>query len=206
MGRVYTLDQHVADQAAELVKGMIYICGEDLAVLFDSGATNSFIVDYVAKAFDLFTDRLQVPMRITTATGEVTKTDLICRDVEFIYKGKKYKQDFIVLPIVKINLILGMDWLAKQRVVIDCDNRSTSIDKEGVENSPPEEGECTLMLIGNLVGAGEIPLTNIPVVKEFEDVFPDDITTFPPEREVQFSIEPVPERDQFQLHPTACHP
>ncbi|XP_061354332.1 uncharacterized protein LOC133298964 [Gastrolobium bilobum] len=51
VGRVYTLDQHVANRAAELVKGTINICGEELSVLFDSGATNSFIADYVAKAF-----------------------------------------------------------------------------------------------------------------------------------------------------------
>ncbi|XP_061342993.1 uncharacterized protein LOC133289140 [Gastrolobium bilobum] len=70
VGRVYTLDQHVADQAAELVKGTINICDEELSVLFDSGATNSFIADYVAKAFNLTMSPMQSPMQVTSATGE----------------------------------------------------------------------------------------------------------------------------------------
>ncbi|MCI84454.1 cellular nucleic acid-binding protein, partial [Trifolium medium] len=31
-----------------------------------------------------------------------------------------------------------------------------------------------------------------PVVREFVDVFPDDIVDLPPEREVEFSIDIVP--------------
>ncbi|XP_061363296.1 uncharacterized protein LOC133306915 [Gastrolobium bilobum] len=194
VGRVYTLDQHVADQAAELVKGTINICDEELSVLFDSGATNSFIADYVGKAFNLTMSPMQSPMQVTSATGEVTVSHFMCRSVEFRYKGKKYNQDFIILPLAKLNLILGMDWLAKQHVLIDCSSRSIIVggDMMGtpLPNTPPvESGDCTFMLIAGLVGASEIPLMNIPVVKEFEDVFPDDITTFPPEREVEFSIE-----------------
>ncbi|XP_061344872.1 uncharacterized protein LOC133290775 [Gastrolobium bilobum] len=109
MGRVYTLDQHVADKAAELVKGTINICGEELSVLFDSSATNSFIADYVANAFNLTMSPMQSPTQVTSATGEVTASHFICRNVEFRYKGKKYNQDFIILPLAKLNLILGMD-------------------------------------------------------------------------------------------------
>ncbi|MCI47576.1 cellular nucleic acid-binding protein, partial [Trifolium medium] len=32
----------------------------------------------------------------------------------------------------------------------------------------------------------------LPVVREFADVFPDDISDLPPEREVEFSIDIVP--------------
>ena len=38
----------------------------------------------------------------------------------------------------------------------------------------------------------EVRLDDIPVVQEFPDVFPDDISGLPPEREVEFSIELVP--------------
>ncbi|XP_061363123.1 uncharacterized protein LOC133306760 [Gastrolobium bilobum] len=151
IGRVYTLDQHVVDQAAELVKGTINICGEELSILFDSGATNSFIADYVANAFNL----TMSPMQVTSATGEVTTSHFICRsrNVEFRYKGKKYNQDFIILPLAKLNLILGMDWLAKQRVVIDCSSRSIIVDGEMMvtplpSTSPVESRDCTFMQAG----------------------------------------------------------
>ena len=34
-------------------------------------------------------------------------------------------------------------------------------------------------------------LSEIPVVREYPDVFPGDIPEFPPEREIEFSIELV---------------
>ncbi|XP_061351786.1 uncharacterized protein LOC133296746 [Gastrolobium bilobum] len=211
LGRVYTLDQHVADQTAKLVKGTINICGEKLSVLFDSSATNSFIPDYVANAFNLTMSPLQSPIQVTSATGEVTTSHFICRNVEFRYKGRKYTQYFIILPLAKLNLILGMDRLAKQRVVIDCSNRSIIVGGEWMETplpstSPVESRDCTFMLIAGPVGASETPLMNILVVKEFEDVFPDDITTFPPEREVEFSIELMPGTGPISIAPYRMSP
>ena len=35
-------------------------------------------------------------------------------------------------------------------------------------------------------------LDDIPVVREYPDVFPEDIPKFPPEREIEFTIELVP--------------
>ncbi|XP_061355214.1 uncharacterized protein LOC133299745 [Gastrolobium bilobum] len=206
MGRVDTLDQHVADQAAELVKGTINICGEELSVLFDSGATDSFIANYVANAFNLTMSPMQSLMQVTSATGEVTASHFIYRNVEFRYKGKKYNQNFIILPLAKLNLILGMDWLAKQHVVIDCSSQSLIVGEERMETplpstSPVESRDCTSMLIAGLVGASETPLMNIPMVKEFKDVFHDDISTFPREREVEFSIELIPGTGPISIAP-----
>lgn len=39
---------------------------------------------------------------------------------------------------------------------------------------------------------GEISLEDIPVVREFQDVFPEDLIGLPPDREVEFSIDLVP--------------
>ncbi|MCI54406.1 hypothetical protein A2U01_0075656, partial [Trifolium medium] len=33
---------------------------------------------------------------------------------------------------------------------------------------------------------------DIPIVNEYLDVFPDDITSLPPEREIEFSIDLMP--------------
>ncbi|MCI63621.1 cellular nucleic acid-binding protein, partial [Trifolium medium] len=38
----------------------------------------------------------------------------------------------------------------------------------------------------------KIEVDMLPVVREFVDVFPDDILDLPPEREVEFSIDIVP--------------
>ncbi|MCI87205.1 cellular nucleic acid-binding protein, partial [Trifolium medium] len=41
----------------------------------------------------------------------------------------------------------------------------------------------------------------LPVVREFADVFPDDILNLPPEREVEFSIDKVPGTSPILMAP-----
>ncbi|MCI45543.1 cellular nucleic acid-binding protein, partial [Trifolium medium] len=41
----------------------------------------------------------------------------------------------------------------------------------------------------------------LPVVREFADVFPDDILDLPPERKVEFSIDIVPGTSPISMAP-----
>jgi len=44
-------------------------------------------------------------------------------------------------------------------------------------------------------------ITVIPVVREFEDVFPGEVPGLPPRREVEFSIDLVPGADPVSIVP-----
>ena len=46
----------------------------------------------------------------------------------------------------------------------------------------------------------------IPVVREFPDVFPDDITGLPPNREVEFTIDLIPGTDPISIPPYKMDP
>ena len=39
---------------------------------------------------------------------------------------------------------------------------------------------------------GNLKLEDIPIVREYPDVFPEDLPSLPPEREVEFTIDLVP--------------
>ena len=39
---------------------------------------------------------------------------------------------------------------------------------------------------------GELKLEDIPIVREFPDVFPKDLSGLPPDREIEFSIDLLP--------------
>ena len=54
---------------------------------------------------------------------------------------------------------------------------------------------------------GQVKLEDIPVVKEFSGVFPEELPGLPPEREVDLSIEILPRmalisRAPYQMAPT----
>ncbi|KAI5352716.1 hypothetical protein L3X38_005608 [Prunus dulcis] len=115
--------------------------------------------------------------------------------------------------MVGLDVILGMDWLAKHHFSVDC------FKKEVVFRSPgrPEVtfyGErrvlpsCLIsaMTAKRLLRKGcsgylaqvidtrdhELKLEDIPVVQEFTDVFPKDLPGLPPHRKIEFTIELVP--------------
>ena len=53
-------------------------------------------------------------------------------------------------------------------------------------------GVCSYVLLFRSVFESKQKLSEIPIVKEYPNVFPDDIPEFSPEREIEFSIELMP--------------
>ncbi|XP_061362923.1 uncharacterized protein LOC133306619 [Gastrolobium bilobum] len=68
------------------------------------------------------------------------------------------------------------------------------------------EGDAGYIILGGLVGASKEPTANILVVCKFEDVFPEEIPHFPPEREIEFSIDLVPGVGPISLAPYKMSP
>jgi hypothetical protein len=92
-----------------------------------------------------------------------------------------------------IDIILGMDWLSKHKVLIDCA-------KKFVKLTTPEgkEMEFVAELIVTTKGVANHPKvkqldasqgSEVPVVNEFPDVFPKELPSTPPDRDIEFVIE-----------------
>jgi hypothetical protein len=97
------------------------------------------------------------------------------------------------LELKGINVILGMDWLGKHKVLIDCT-------KEFVKLTTPDKKELEFVAEpvvtakGNANHAKVNQLdasqgSEVPVVNEFPDVFPKELPGMPPDRDIEFVIE-----------------
>ncbi|XP_061345235.1 uncharacterized protein LOC133291071 [Gastrolobium bilobum] len=125
--------------------------------------------------------------------------------------------DLIVLEGMNLHIILGMDWLVRYGVMLDCCSRRVFFAAKGEKpdslylttqklNKALNEGDAGYIILGGLVGDSKEPTANIPVVCEFEDVFPEEIPHFPPEREIEFSIDLVPGVGPISLAPYRMSP
>ena len=92
-------------------------------VLFDSGASHSFISILCVKDLGLEVETLEKPLHVSSPLGTRVKIDKICRDCMLEILGILLKVDLRVMDISKFDLILSMDWLTAHRVVIECDRR-----------------------------------------------------------------------------------
>jgi hypothetical protein len=99
----------------------------------------------------------------------------------------------IVLKGQDIDVILGMNWLAQHKAIINTDLRTIKLSygHEEIQLSIPV---AILAKPSGQVYEAIIPeIHNILVVCEFSDVFPEDLPRLPPERDVEFVIELKPD-------------
>jgi hypothetical protein len=117
--------------------------------------------------------------------------DRIVRKVPLDLSGWVFETDLIVLSGQGKDVILGMNWIKWHKAVRDISARLVHLNS-------PMYGKVTLHLPAisrikaSLHHVVERRLEDIHVVREFSDVFPDDLPGMPPERAIEFKIELQP--------------
>ena len=90
-------------------------------VLFDSGASHSFIVASCVRVLGLKVETLDEPLPMSSPLGTKARIDRICRRCELEISRILLTMDLRVIDMLEFEVILGMDWLTAHWVVIDCD-------------------------------------------------------------------------------------
>src|SRR5438105_3328115 len=124
-GRVNHINAQEAQDAPDVVLGEFLVNSVLATVLFDSGASHSFIsAKFVAKhGFHM------VPLRkplITQSPGADIKCQWGCPQVKIMLSGVEFLANLVVLDSVEIDVILGMDWLAQNNGTIACATREVT--------------------------------------------------------------------------------
>jgi hypothetical protein len=89
-----------------------------------------------------------------------------------------------------------MDWLGKHKVLIDCAKKSVKLTTlDGKELEFVAEPVVTAKGIANhakITQLDAVQSSEVPVVNEFPDVFPNELPGMPPDRDIEFVIELKP--------------
>ncbi|XP_015944587.1 uncharacterized protein LOC107469719 [Arachis duranensis] len=129
-GRVFAVNANDASKADPLMRGICLIGDKFLIALYDTGASHSFIS--FAKVEELGLKVLELAFDLHVHTPHQTvMTRSGCRQVGFKLEGRDLVCDLICLPMVGLEMILGFDWLSKNRVLLDWFERSIQFISEG---------------------------------------------------------------------------
>ena len=192
-------------------------------ILFDSGASHSFISSSCMRELGLKVETLEETMHVSSPLGTRVSVDLICRGCELEISGILLRLDLRVMDMTKFDVILGMDWLTTHRVVIDCERRKvTAYTQDGTRLTFQGDKHDALPQVvydsrwqGQLMGwLANLTLEDevrhhmvMPrVVCEYEDVFPDELPGLPPSRDVDFCIELLPGTSPISMAPHRMAP
>ena len=101
-------------------------------MLFDSGASHSFIAASVVIELGLEVEALEEPLYVSSPLGIKARIWMICRSFELEISGILLTVDLRVVDILEFDVILRMDWLTDYRVVINCERiRVTAYTQDG---------------------------------------------------------------------------
>ena len=146
------------------------------------------------------------PLRIEGGHGRVY-TDCLSKIREYEFLG-----DLIELSFKEFDMILGIDWLSRHQVMVDCRMKRVTL-------RTPNEDEVTFIgersnHLSNVISAAtarkmvrkgceaylayvidtvktRLSVSDIPTVSDFPNVFPEELPGLPPLREIEFAIDIV---------------
>ncbi|GJV37226.1 putative reverse transcriptase domain-containing protein [Tanacetum coccineum] len=116
------------------------------------------------------------------ADGNLVSTNTVIQGATLTLLNQPFEIDLMPIKLGSFDVVIGMDWLSKYHARIICDEKVIHI---------PINGE-TLIIRVMEKKSDEKRLEDIPVVREFLEVFPEDLPGLPPVRQVEFQIDLIP--------------
>jgi hypothetical protein len=184
-----------AQEAPDVVIGMFLINDTSTVVMFDSRASHSFISVIFVGKHNLPLALLRCQMVVISPGGDMP-TRQLCPMLNLKIRGVDFVANNIVLESKGIDVILGMDWLSKHEVLINCAKKSIKLTTpEGKEIEFVAEPVVTAKGVANPVKVNQLDSSQgfeVPVVNEFPDVFLEELPGMPLDRDIKFVIELKP--------------
>jgi hypothetical protein len=185
--------------------GTFLMANHPAVILFDSGALHTFISKKFVEKHCIPYNESREGFIIHSPGGQIF-TKEVAFHVPVILAEWDFPTNMIVLKGQDIDVILGMNWLAQHKAILNTDLRTIrlSYGQEEVLLSIPVA--IPAKPFGRVYEVVIPEIQNIPVVCEFPDFFPEDLPRLPPERDVEFVIELKPgttpvSRRSYQMPP-----
>ncbi|GKB00558.1 putative reverse transcriptase domain-containing protein [Tanacetum coccineum] len=172
-GRAYMLRDRNAYQDPNVVTGMFLLNQHLARVLFDSRDDKSFVSIFIASKLNIPPITIDTFYNIEMADGNLVSTNTIIQGAILTLLNQPFEIDLMSIKLGSFDVAIGMDWLSKYHARIICDEKVIHI---------PINGE-TLIIRVMEKKSYEKRLEDIPVVREFLEVFPEDLPGLPPVRQ-----------------------
>jgi hypothetical protein len=217
------MDNRQADHQALVVEMEGTISNHHVSILIDLGSNLSYVAPQTIEKCKLQQVKHVKSWLVQLATGTKIKVTEVILSCQLVMSGLPTQANLNILPLRSYDLLIGMDWLAAYKTKLDCYNKTLECENE-------EARRVTLQGIQNLVLVRQIShlqvkkycrkgcplyaiqvlnsieddkpsLENHPILREYKDVFPEEVSGLPLRRDIDFSIELVPRAVPMSITP-----
>nr|GFA15780.1 reverse transcriptase domain-containing protein [Tanacetum cinerariifolium] len=165
--KAYAIGGGGTNPDSNVVTGTFLVNNCYASMLFDLGADRSFVSTTVSALLDVAPSTLDTSYAVELVDGRISETNIILRGCTLGLLGHPFDIDLMPVELGSFDVIIGMDWLANYHALIVCDEKVVRIPYGATEE-------------------------DVPIVREFLEVFPVDLLGLPPARQVEFQIDLVP--------------
>ncbi|GJY61013.1 putative reverse transcriptase domain-containing protein [Tanacetum coccineum] len=219
-GRAYALGGRDASPDSNVITGMFLLNNHYAIVLFDTGADRSFVSNSFSAMIGITPTTLESYSDVELADGKIIGVNTIIQGCTLNFMNHPFYIDLMSVPLGSFDTIIGMDWLTKNHGVIICDEQIMRVPFgremlifQGNGNNQKKESRLNIILCTKAqeyLSKGcdvflahittkeaedkseEKRLEDVPIVRDFPEVFPEDLPGIPPTRQVEFQIDLVP--------------
>ncbi|GJU67447.1 putative reverse transcriptase domain-containing protein [Tanacetum coccineum] len=192
-GRAFMLGAKEARQDPNIVTGTFTLNNHYAITLFGSGADYSYVSTTFIPLLVIEPSDLGFSYEIEIASRQLVEINKVIKGCKLEIEGRVFDINLIPFGSGSFDMIIGMDWLSNRKVKIICHEKVVRIplpdDKVlRVIGERPEEKMRHLQS----AKTKEQKQEEIVVVRDYREVFLDDLSGLPPNREIKFCIELVP--------------
>ncbi|GKA60675.1 putative reverse transcriptase domain-containing protein [Tanacetum coccineum] len=190
-GKAYVLGGGDANPSSNIVMDTFLLNEYHAYMLFDSGADRSFVSNTFSTLLDIIPSALDL-VNLRATDEETSETNTVLRDYTLGFLRHPFNIDLMPIDLGSFDVIIGMDWLAKNHVVIVYDEKIVF---------KPYENEILILSRTKVTSYGERKQRQVEgettrtfqLVQDFTwKTFLEYIPGLPPIRQVEFQIDLVP--------------
>ncbi|GJW87765.1 putative reverse transcriptase domain-containing protein, partial [Tanacetum coccineum] len=210
-GRVYAI-KDAEPKGPNVVTGTFLINNLYASVLFDSGSDRSFLNIRFSSLLDIKLIKIEDSYVVELADGRVVSTNTVLKGFTLSLVNHIFEIDLMLIELGTFDVIIGMDWRVKHDAIIVCGEKVVRIpygnktlivegDKGGsrlkiiscIKARKYVEQGCHLFLAHvTKEKSKEKQMEDVPVIRDFSKVFPEELPGLPTPRQVEFQIDLVP--------------
>ncbi|GKC30091.1 putative reverse transcriptase domain-containing protein [Tanacetum coccineum] len=218
--KVYEVGRTGTNPDSNVVTGMFLLNNRYASILFDTGADRSFVYTTFISQIHITPSTLDHYYDVELADGRIIGLNAIIQGCTLNFLNHPFNIDLMPIELGSLDVIISMDWLAKYQVFIVCAEKIVRIpwgdETLIVRGDRSEQGNqtclniisCTktqkYMLKGCPIFLAcvtttetkdkleEKRLKDVPIVRNFPEVFLEYLPGLPPTRQVEFQINLIP--------------
>ncbi|GJT90341.1 putative reverse transcriptase domain-containing protein [Tanacetum coccineum] len=180
--KVYAVGRAGTNPDSNVMTGMFLLNNYYASVLFDTGADRSFVSTAFSSQIDITPTALDHYYDVELADGRIIGLNTILRGCTLNFLNHPFNIDLMPVELGSLDVIIGIDWLAKYQAVIVC--------AEKIVRCPIFLAHVTTKEIEDK--SEKKRFEDVPIVQNFPEVFPEDLLGLPPTRQVEFQIDLIP--------------